>query len=261
MANFVVYQNAKVHYTDTGKGEAVVLLHGFLENLSIWNDLVPYLTKSYRVICIDLLGHGASEGLNNTHPMHIMSEAVYSVIHSLDLRQIILIGHSMGGYVSLALLEKYSSLIKAVCLINSTAVADTEKRKKQRLKAIRLAKNNSQEFIKLMTSTFFNVESAKQFKNELNSLQFDALKMSPNNIIAAIEGMKNRKDRLKLFQSYRLPKMVILGRKDSIINFKKEQDYYHNTDIQIVELSNGHMSHIENKEGFTYNIMHFIENI
>jgi len=101
MANFVVYQNAKVHYTDTGKGEAVVLLHGFLENLSMWNDLVPYLTKNYRVICIDLLGHGASEGLNNTHPMHIMSEAVYSVIHSLDLRQIILIGHSMGGYVSL----------------------------------------------------------------------------------------------------------------------------------------------------------------
>ena len=112
-----------------------------------------------------------------------------------------------------------------------------------------------------MTSTFFNDESAKQFKNELNSLQFDALKMSPNNIIAAIEGMKNRKDRLKLFQSYRLPKMVILGRKDSIINFKQEQDYYHNTDIQIVELSNGLMSHIENKEGFTYNIIHFIENI
>jgi len=85
--------------------------------------------------------------------------------------------------------------------------------------------------------------------------------MSPNDIIAAIKGMKERKDRLKLFQSCHLPKMVVLGKNDRIINFELQQSYYHNTDIDIVELSNGHMSHIENMKVFTYNIIRFIEKI
>ena len=261
MANFVVYQKTKVHYTDTGKGEAVVLLHGFLENLNMWNDLVPHIAKSHRVICIDLLGHGASGGLKQAHSMQMMAEVVHFVINRLKLKQIILIGHSMGGYVSLALLEKYASSVKAICLVNSTAVADSENRKKKRLKAIQLVKNNHQHYITLITSTFFSRDTAQQYENELNSLQHDALKMSSNDIIAAIKGMKERKDRLKLFQSCHLPKMVVLGKNDRIINFELQQSYYHNTDIDIVELSNGHMSHIENMKVFTYNIIRFIEKI
>ena len=73
-------------------------------------------------------------------------------------------------------------------------------------------------------------------------------------------GVASRKDK-KLFQSCHLPKMVVLGKNDRIINFELQQSYYHNTDIDIVELSNGHMSHIENMKVFTYNIIRFIEKI
>ena len=128
---FLDYKNTRIHYTDQGKGAAVILLHGFLENVSMWDDLAEELSKRNRVVCIDLLGHGASGGLKQAHSMQMMAEVVHFVINRLKLKQIILIGHSMGGYVSLALLEKYASSVKAICLVNSTAVADSENRKKK----------------------------------------------------------------------------------------------------------------------------------
>src|SRR6218665_1340441 len=93
------FKNTKISYSDIGKGTAVVLLHGFLENQTMWQDFVPELSKKYRVITIDLLGHGETECLGYVHNMEDNAGMVQAVLSELRLRKSIFIGHSMGGYV------------------------------------------------------------------------------------------------------------------------------------------------------------------
>ena len=92
------FKNIPLSYSDDGKGSVVVLLHGFLENSTMWKDLIPVLSKTNRVITIDLLGHGNTPCLGYVHSMELMAEAVEAILKSLRIRKIKLIGHSMGGY-------------------------------------------------------------------------------------------------------------------------------------------------------------------
>jgi pimeloyl-ACP methyl ester carboxylesterase len=119
------YKNANIHFSSQGKGRAIVLLHGFLENISMWDDIILTLSKKYRVISIDLLGHGKSENIGYIHSMEDQASMIKFVLDALNLRKCVLIGHSMGGYVGLAFAEHFKENIKALCLMNSTALSDS----------------------------------------------------------------------------------------------------------------------------------------
>ena len=136
------YKNTVIHYTDQGKGTAVVLLHGFLENQSMWNTFLPELSKKYRIITMDLLGHGATECLGYVHTMEDQADMVHHVLQKLKIRKAALIGHSMGGYVTLAFAELYPNTVKGIVLINSTSRADSDERKRNRARAIVAVKQN-----------------------------------------------------------------------------------------------------------------------
>lgn len=261
MSNFVTYKNAKIHFKDEGSGKAIVLLHGFLENISMWNNLKPHLAKTHRVISIDLLGHGQSDNIGYIHTMEEMADAVNYILKHLKIECAIVIGHSMGGYVSLALLEANPKLFKGLCLMNSTAVGDSSEKKINRDRAIKAVKQNHKVFVSLSILNLFSPKSRILYKDEYKSVKQEALKISVQSIVASLEGMKIRKDRLTLFRQIAIPKMVILGKKDSILDYKLQMSYYSNSDINVVSFPDGHMSHIENMEDFTYNIMHFIEYI
>ena len=101
----LTYKNTSIFFTSSGKGSVVVLLHGFLENSSMWNATVEQLSKKYRVICIDLLGHGQTENHGYVHTMEDQATMVKAVLDSLRLRKYVLAGHSMGGYIALAFLK------------------------------------------------------------------------------------------------------------------------------------------------------------
>ena len=118
-----IFKNTKISYNEQGKGTAVVLLHGFLENQSMWDAFVPEFSKKYRVITIDLLGHGQTECLGYIHSMEDQADMVHHVLHELKIRKAILVGHSMGGYVALAFAELYPDNMKGLVLLNSTSRA------------------------------------------------------------------------------------------------------------------------------------------
>src|SRR5690606_33729582 len=101
------YKNIAINYTDQGKGTAVVLLHGFLENLHMWDSLKNELSRKYRVIAIDLLGHGKTDCLGYIHSMEDNADCVHAVLSELRIRKAVLAGHSMGGYIALAFAELY----------------------------------------------------------------------------------------------------------------------------------------------------------
>ncbi|OEK09324.1 alpha/beta hydrolase [Flavivirga aquatica] len=253
------HKGINIFYTDQGKGNALVLLHGFLENSSMWSPFIPSFSKKNRVICIDLLGHGKSECLGYLHTMELMAEAVEAVLKHLKIRRSTFIGHSMGGYVALAFAEKNPDALKGLCLMNSTSNADTPEKKKNRDRAILAVKQNHKAFIRMAITNLFRPKNRTIFSEEIKELKNEALKTPLQGIIAALEGMKIRNDREALLHFTPFKKMMILSRRDPVLDYNSLITQTKNTQVQVVEFSDGHMSHIENKKDFSYNALRFIE--
>ena len=95
----IKFQKKNIFFTDEGKGKAIVLLHGFTESLKIWSGFASKLAEKYRVITIDLPGHGKSDCIASIHTMEVMADAVFTVLKNLKVGKCLMIGHSMGGYV------------------------------------------------------------------------------------------------------------------------------------------------------------------
>lgn len=253
------YKNITINYNISGKGPTVVLLHGFLETIAMWNAFVPKLSKNHQVICIDLLGHGESDCLGYVHTMETMSDAVFAVLTHHNIVLADFIGHSMGGYVALALAEKEPRLFKSLCLMNSNYEADDDQRKLLRTRANTMAQNNYKNLVRMSFANLFTAKSRVSCKLDYEEALTIALQTGVQGYIAAQEGMKLRPDRFEVFKNLNCKKCIIIGKKDALINRKKLSNQIKNTNIDLVELSEGHMSHIENKSELSYFILHFIE--
>lgn len=253
------YKGININYSSVGNGAAVVLLHGFLENKTMWDGFIPKLSKRNRILSIDLLGHGETGCLGPVHSMEDMADAVKAVLNELSIKKSILVGHSMGGYVALAFAEKYLHEVKGLCLMNSTANADTKEKKVNRDRAVLAAEKSKNSFVRISINNLFRPKNRSIFSKELNEVKSEALKMSVEGITAALKGMKIRKDRTKLFRELPCKKMMIIAKRDPVLDYNSLVDQIKGTDITTVEFPDGHMSHIENREEFLTAILHFIE--
>lgn len=253
------HKGINVFYTDKGKGNTVVLLHGFLENTNMWIPFIPSISKNNRVICIDLLGHGKTGCLGYIHTMELMASVVEAVIKKLKINEAFIVGHSMGGYVALALADKYPKLIKGLCLMNSTAQADTFEKKQNRDRAIVAVKDNHQRFIKMAISNLLRPKNRILFSEAIKQTTQEALQTPLQGIVAALEGMKIRKERQYLLQHTNYKQLMIVGKKDPVLDYTSLVNETKNTPVKVVEFPDGHMSHIENEKQLLQNIMHFIE--
>ena len=242
-----IYKNTQIAYTDQGKGTAVVLLHGFLENQTMWAAFIPEFSKKNRVITIDLLGHGQTECLGYIHSMEDQADMVYHVLHELKVRKCILVGHSMGGYVALAFAELYPDAMKGLVLLNSTSRADSEERKANRDRAIMAVKQNYSAFVRMSIANLFSEDNRAQLIDTIEKVKLEALKTPLQGIVAALEGMKIRKDREVLLHFAQYPMVLILGKKDGVLPYEETLNQAENTKVQLVSFPDGHMSHIENE--------------
>ncbi|WP_397364371.1 alpha/beta fold hydrolase [Olleya sp. R77988] len=257
----ITHKNASVWYTVSGKGSAIVLLHGFLEDSSMWNDLVALLSKKNKVICIDLLGHGKTESLGYVHTMDDMANAVYAVLKHLKLRKYTFIGHSMGGYVALAFAKLHTKNIKGLCLLNSTYQADDEDRKLLRTRANKMIQSNFNNMVRMSFANLFSASSKEKHKQAFHAALQIALKTSLQGYMAGQEGMKLREDSSVFFANAPFKTCIVLGKKDTVIDIESTINFAKKHAIETFVFSEGHMSHIENKEQYLQQIMFFIEKI
>lgn len=260
MQNQIHFKQTPVSFSDQGKGTAVVLLHGFLENSLMWKDVQPILIKTNRVISIDLLGHGQTGCLGYVHSMELMAEAVHAVLKSLRLRRVILIGHSMGGYVSLAFSEKHPDMVKGLCLMNSTAQADSEERKELRARANKMVQTNFENMVRMSVGNLFKPESHALFPEEVQWVREEALKTSVQGYIAGMEGMRIRPDRVSVLHTIEHV-FFIIGRYDPVLEADDIVEEAKNVNAEYVVLTRGHMSHIENKEELISALSTFVKRV
>jgi len=248
MQKFIPYKNIQIAFTAQGKGEAIVLLHGFLENSTMWENVIPALEKNYQVITIDLLGHGNTERLGYIHTMEEMAQTVSYVLDHLQIGKASFLGHSMGGYVALAFAELFPLRIKKLLLLNSTPLADSPERVANRNRAIRLVKQNKDAFISMAITNLFGKESREQLREKINALVKEAQQLPTEHIVAAMEGLKTRKDRIHILKSFTGEKNFLAGEEDEIVSLESLQQLAKETDTQLIVFKGGHMTHLEANE-------------
>jgi pimeloyl-ACP methyl ester carboxylesterase len=258
MKQFIDYKNIKIAFDTQGKGEAIVLLHGFLENSNIWESLLPVLSKTHQVIAIDLLGHGETERIGYIHSMETMAASVNCVLEKLQVETAGFIGHSMGGYVALAFAELFPQKINQLVLLNSTTVADSEERKQNRDRAKVLVKQNKGAFISMAIKNLFTDKTRNLFRKEINYLIEEASQIPAEDIIASIEGLKTRKERTKILKNFQGKKLIITGKNDTVVPFAEILQISRNTNTEMNIFEDGHMSYIENKTELEAELLKFL---
>jgi len=259
MQKSIIFKNAKISFSDVGKGTVVVLIHGFLENSSMWNDLVPELSKRNRLITVDLLGHGKSDCLGYVHSMELFATTIEAVLKHLKIRTYILVGHSLGGYISLALAKMNPSKIKGLCLLNSTSFEDDNERKKLRLRANKLIQTNFTNMVRMSFTNLFGEKSRTRFKKEMEAALEQALQTPIQGYIAAQEGMRIRSNTNCALEENNFKKLIIIGKKDPVLKFELSIEEAKQTNSEFVIFSEGHMPHIENKVELILALKKFIK--
>lgn len=259
MNQHLIHKNTRIAYTDSGKGTAVVLLHGFLENSTMWDYFIADFSKKYRIITIDLLGHGNTDSLGYVHSMEDNADVVHAVLSELKIRKAVLVGHSMGGYVALAFAELYADNVKGMVLLNSTSRADSDERKTNRNRAIKAVKQNYTNFVRLSIANLFSENNRERLAQEIENVKIEALKTPLQGIVASLEGMKIRKDREVILHFAPYPILLILGQKDPVLNYEESLEQIENTEVKLLTFQDGHMSHIENREELKKSLLEFFK--
>lgn len=218
--SYAEFRKIKIHYTDTGKGRVIVLLHGFLGSHEIWSEFVKKLSKRHRVIAIDLPGHGQTPAIGYYHSMELLAQSVKAVLNKAGVRRYIIVGHSMGGYTALAFAELFPENVSGLCLFHSTSYADSEEKKKDRERVIRLVKREHKYYVAEVVTSLFAPENLEKLKTEVDKVKRIASSTSKQAIINSLEGMKERKTRDMIFKYAEYPILFIIGKKDSVINYE-----------------------------------------
>jgi pimeloyl-ACP methyl ester carboxylesterase len=247
------FKNININYKVQGKGKInVVLLHGFLESLEIWKEYSAALAKSFTVISIDLLGHGKSECIGYAHSMEEMAEAVNAVLKELDVRKAVFVGHSLGGYVTLAFAEKYPDKMKGLCMFNSTAAADSEQKKEDRLKAIDVVKYNPEIFVKVSIPNLY--VDPEQHEVYIDRSYNIAMKTPKQGIIAAITGMRNRLSREIILKFVPCKTFYVIGKRDTVIPYEVaiEQAKLNSEGEYYLSEEGGHMCFFEDPKAYAH---------
>ena len=145
--------------------------------------------------------------------------------------------------------------------MNSTSKADSEERKANRDRAIKAVKKDYIGFVRLSIANLFNPDNRERLVNEIEKVRAEALKTPLQGIVASLEGMKIRKDRETLLRSATYPSLLILGKKDPVLNYEDGLKQIENTTTKLITFPDGHMSHIENRAALLKVLMDFFKRI
>ncbi len=246
-SKYVTYKGINVHYEISGKGLPVVLLPGFAETQKIWQEQKEILKDRFMVITPDIPGSGKSSAF--THSVATMDDyahAIQKIIEAEKIDRLVMIGHSMGGYIALAYLALFPSSLTGIGFFHSTAYADNAEKKVLRKKAIDfIEKNGGESFLQTSLPGLFH-----QPDHHLDSIQTilrDAETIDKSTLIQYYRAMMDRPDRTHLLKNTEIPVLYIAGLHDQAtpcMHAVQQSVLPYFSEIHILRAS-GHMGMIE----------------
>lgn len=264
----LLLQNKQVFYSVLGAGKPVVLVHGFAEDSDVWKNQVAALAQNYLLIVPDLPGSGGSD-LQKDMSIQAMAESVKSILdqelpNQQQENSIIMVGHSMGGYITLAFAEKYGGMLKGFGLFHSTAFADTEEKKTARRKSIEFMQTHgSYEFIKQSTPNLFTEEYRIKNGDMVADMIARYSNFDQRALVAYYEAMIQRPDRTAVLRSFGKPILFLIGKNDKAIPFEDSMKQCHMPQLATVEIleASAHMGMWEEKEKSNQALLSFLQQI
>ncbi|OYW17353.1 MAG: alpha/beta hydrolase [Sphingobacteriales bacterium 12-47-4] len=256
----LLYQNTTLHYQVAGTGKTVVLIHGFGEHSDIWDQLIIELKDSFHLIIPELPGTGKTQLIQDMS-MEGMAETIKAILDQEEIPQAILVGHSMGGYITMAFAEKYPALLKAYCLFHSSAYADTEEKKATRRKGIQFIRDHGAfEFLKTATPNLFSPKTRDE-RPELIDRQIRGLSnFSADSLVSYYEAMIQRPDRREILKISKVPVLFLAGENDNAIPLADVLEQCHLPEISYIDVLNqsGHMGMLEEPDECTEALKNFL---
>jgi pimeloyl-ACP methyl ester carboxylesterase len=241
--------NRTFFYAISGNSESVIVfLHGFLGCKEIWEDYSNRLKNDYTIICIDLPGHGKSDILNEATTMLEMAEIVYAICKNEKVTTCHMVGHSMGGYVALALETIYPDFMETITLMNSTANEDSEQKKKDRVLAARVFDLNPSVFINEAVKNLFYTPNLVPFKVEVEELINLAQQTPAKGAQASLLGMKQRFEAVNHLRLSQKRIHYIAGKQDNTVLFHTIEEQISGMNATLTAFDDcGHMAFIEKR--------------
>lgn len=265
--NYFLYKNkTKISYSDTGNGNVIFLLHGFGETATIWNNQQDFLQKTHRVIIPNLPGSGLSELIEeNDLGIDDYADCIYDLLQHLQLSsstKISILGHSMGGYVTLSFVKKYANYIHSFGLIHSTAFADSTEKKQVRLRAIETIREyGSYSFLKTTIPNLFSNKSKQNINYKIDELIEQGKDFSALSLQQYYTAMMNREDSCFVLKESKLPVLFIAGVEDIAAPLSDVLQQVHLSEKVLVKILKdvGHMGMLEATKTVNETILKFVE--
>lgn len=251
----------EIYYTDYGNGLPVVLIHGFCETHAVWNNLSGKLSGSWRILCPDLPGFGNSPlSANPDFSLNFIAETLNNWLDETGIEKCVMIGHSLGGYVSLAFAERYAEKLTGLGLFHSTSLADTEEKKKTRNKVIDyIQEKGTRNFVKTFIPGLFYHKTVS-IEQDIDRLVDEALACTPQSLIAYTKAMRDRPDRQHILEQLPFPVLFITGDKDSVIPVEHLKAQMAGLDQRAVFIlpETGHMGMFEREKETTQIVQDYV---
>ena len=259
----ITINDIAVNYSDEGEkgAPAVIFIHGFPFNRSMWNMQLKALKDSCRVISYDIRGHGTSEPGNEIFSIELFVKDLLALMDALKIKKAVLCGLSMGGYIALNAIENYPERFIALMLCDTTCIADTPEVKEKRMNAIEsIRKNGVEKYAEESIKNFFAPESITVKYNEIDAIRGMIVKTSEQTLLKTLLALSVRKETCSKLSEIRVPVLIMVGKEDKITPPAAAQFMHEKikgSSLHILEHA-GHLSNMENPGEFNSTLMTFI---
>jgi len=260
------HNSTNIFYRVDGEGIAVVLVHGFGEDGNVWNEQT--VSKGYcKLIIPDLPGSGKSaftkkEPLAST--IEFYADCIYALLQNEKIDSCVMLGHSMGGYTTLAFAEKYPQLLKGFGFIHSTAFADSDEKKQNRQRGIEMMDQyGSYSFLKNTIPNLFSKKFKDEHPEKINSLIENGNNFSKESLQNYYRAMMQRPDRTAVLKNSKVPVLFVIGTEDVAAPMQDVLQQVHLPEITYIHIleNTGHMGMWEATQKVNTAILEFIKSI
>ncbi len=246
---------------DVAEKRCVVLLHGYLESMYVWDDFVPLLTPKVRVITVDIPGHGISQVLGEKHSMEAMADILSDMLDALGIERCTMVGHSMGGYITLAFAARHADKLDGLVLLSSSPNPDTELKRENRRREIALVRAGKKDALaRVAPETGFAEHNRRRLKSYIEDLVECVHITEDEGIVALLNGMIDRVDQNAMLKECGVRQLFIMGKHDAYIPLEAaEQIVANNPQAEVAWLEeSGHMGFIEQPQACADALLEFV---
>lgn len=258
----ISFKSGELFYRISGKNRPVILLHGFGEDGTIFENQINALKEKNQLIIPDLPGSGRSDFIPGDLQMEDYAQAVIHILDEEKLEKCMIIGHSMGGYITLAIAEKHPERLSSFGLFHSSAYADDEEKKKSRLKSISFIQDHgSRKFLEESIPKLFSERFKKEQPDKVNEIIDRYAHFQPEVLIQYTRAMMNRPDRTTILKDWKQPILMIIGEEDNAVPLTHSLQQSHLPKLCYIHIAKdtGHMGMLEDSVSCNKIIQSFLD--